>query len=344
MPEKKEGKIERKPFNKKTDAEACLSCHGTMLKVTGSETRETMLGEMEFPTLEGWPNQGVGRVNLDGTQGACTACHTRHSFSIEEARKPHTCSECHIGPDVPVYKVYAASKHGTIYSSLGKQWDFKAVPWTVGKDFTAPTCASCHVSLLVNTDGEILATRTHKMTGRIPWRLFGLIYAHPYPKSPDTTIIRNKDGLPLPTDFSGGFATEFLIDDKEQAERAETMKTLCKGCHGTSWVDSWWGRFENSIQETNEKTLFATQLMKEIWAGGFAKGLDSNSSPFDESIERTWCDVWLFYANTIRFASSMAFGGDYGVFANGRYQLSKSIAELRDRLELHEQLSKLGKK
>ena len=94
------------------------------------------------------------------------------------ARKPYTCKECHAGPDVPAFKVYSASKHGNIFSSMGESWNFGAVPWTVGKDFTAPTCAACHVSLLVNTDGEVVTERTNQMNNRIPWRIFGLIYAN----------------------------------------------------------------------------------------------------------------------------------------------------------------------
>ncbi|MHB8202852.1 MAG: multiheme c-type cytochrome, partial [Desulfomonilaceae bacterium] len=61
-------------------------------------------------------------------------------------------SQCHKGPDVPAYKIYSVSKHGVMFSSLNKEWDFKAVPWTVGKDFNAPTCATCHVSLLANQE------------------------------------------------------------------------------------------------------------------------------------------------------------------------------------------------
>ena len=90
----------------------------------------------------------MGRINPDGSKGACTACHTRHGFSIEMARKPYTCSQCHKGPDVPAYAVYMVSKHGNIYDSLESKSDFSAVPWVPGKHFTAPTCATCHVSLL----------------------------------------------------------------------------------------------------------------------------------------------------------------------------------------------------
>jgi hypothetical protein len=338
---------EKNPFTHDadaTEAEACYYCHGTKLAVSGTEVRDTeMAGELEFPVIEGWPNQGVGRINLDGSRGSCSACHTRHQFSIEMARKPHTCSECHIGPDVPVYKVYAASKHGNIFAAKQDGWNFEAVPWTVGQDFTAPTCAACHVSLLVNTDGDVVAERSHQMNNRLPWRIFGLIYAHPHPLQPDTTAIRNKDGLPLPTDFEGGYAERFLIGKEEMAQRRQTMQAVCRNCHASSWVDGHWVRFENTIQETNAQTLAATRIMSAIWQKGYADGLPvSSANPFDEAVEIMWTDAWLFYANTTRFASAMAGGGDYGVYADGRYHLRKRIVELADWLTLREQLNTSG--
>jgi hypothetical protein len=307
--------------------------------VSGFETRDTDFAEVRLPVIKGWPNQGVGRINLDGSRGACTPCHSRHVFSIEMARKPHTCRECHIGPDVPAYKVYWSSKHGNIFSAMSGKWNFTAVPWTVGRDFTAPTCAACHISLVVNTEGETIAKRTHRMNDRLSWRIFGLIYAHPHPVKPDTTIIRNNDGLPLPTDFAGKTAEPFLIRAAEQKARTETMQSICLNCHDTSWVDGHWKNYSATIHETNEATRTATQLMTEIWQNGFARGLDRNASPFDEAIERKWADIWLFHANTIRFSSAMAGGGDYGVFAEGRYQLSQKIQELYDWLELRKYIA-----
>jgi hypothetical protein len=292
---------------------------------------------MTFPVIAGWPNQGVGRINLDGSLGSCSACHARHEFSIEMARKPYTCKECHVGPDVPAFKVYDASKHGNIFSSMNKAWNFKDVPWTVGEDFTAPTCAACHISLLVNTEGEVVVERSHEVKNRLPWRIFGLIYAHPHPKEADTTIIRNKDGLPLPTDFGGGFASEYLLDESARTEARETMQSTCLSCHDKSWVDGHWDRFLNTIQVTNAATGTATQIMVEIWKDGLAAGHLSGNNPFDEFIERVWSDVWLFYSNSIRFTSAMGGGGDYGVFADGRYHSTKAIRELEDWFELRRQ-------
>jgi len=335
VPSYENGRVSTAPSDADTRAEGCYYCHGTQLAVTGTEIRDTMAaGELEFPVIEGWPNQGVGRINLDGSRGACTACHTRHRFSIEMARKPYTCKECHIGPDVPVYKVYSASKHGNLFSTHEKEWNFTDVPWTVGEDFTAPTCAACHISLLVDSWEVQIAPRSHQMNDRLPWRLFGLIYAHPYPKDPDTTIIRNRDGQPLPTDFAGGFADAFLIDEEEQDRRTFAFQQTCKACHDTSWVSGFWRRFENTVQQTNATTLAATRIMQRVWE----KGLADPSNPFDEAVERLWSDQWLFYANTVRFASAMAGGGDYGVFADGRYQLSSNVFALQDWLQLRDAL------
>ena len=321
-----------KPPDAKTDADSCFYCHGTTIRMKGMQIRDTTMGEMDFPVLSGWPNHGVGRINPDGSRGSCAACHSRHQFSIEMARKPYTCSECHKGPDVPAYKVYTVSKHGNIYASMGRAWNFNAVPWTVGKDFTAPTCATCHVSLVISEDGDVIAKRTHQMNDRIPWRIFGLIYAHPHPKSPDTTIIKNRAGLTLPTELTGQPVAKYLIDVMEQEKREKTMQGVCLSCHSQTWVDGQFARLENTIRTTNEMTLTATKVLLSAWDKGAAKGLAQKDSIFNETIEKKWVEQWLFYANSTRFASAMA-GADYGAFANGRWYMSKNIQEMIDWLE-----------
>ena len=318
------------PPNEKTNADSCLFCHGTSISITGSAARETDFGEMTFPILSGWPNQGVGRINPDGSAGSCTSCHPRHDFSIAAARKPAACAECHIGPDVPAYKVFEASKHGAIYTSQESTWTFDAVPWTVGKDFSAPTCAACHASLLVNSAGEVMVERSHAFTDRIPWRILGLIYAHPHAAAPDNTNIRNSAGIPLPTELSGEPVAQFVITSEEQTKRKKQMQASCRGCHSSQWIENHWSGFENTIAETNAAVRTGTQIMAGIWEQGLVQGLPQKQSIFDDAVERTWTSLWLFYANTVRFASAMAGGGDYGVFANGRYFMSGAIMDLKD--------------
>jgi hydroxylamine dehydrogenase len=331
------GNVSYSRANDATEADSCLFCHGTHVKRQGTVEKETNFGGMSFPVLSGWPNQGVGRINPDGSKGACTSCHPRHQFSMAAARKPYTCSECHKGPDVPAYPVYSVSKHGNIFSSFAQSpsWDFEAVPWAVGKDFTSPTCAACHVSLLISKDGSLVAKRTHRMNDRLDQRLFGLIYAHPHPVSPDTTLIRNKAGLPLPTELTGEPASRYLIDGDEQQRRKEGMQQVCLACHSNGWVQGHFDRLENTIQTTNAMTLTATQILLSAWDAGIARGLAQKDSIFNEAIEKMWVEQWLFYANSTRLASAMA-GADYGVFANGRWYLSKNIQEMLDWTRFHQ--------
>lgn len=59
-----------------------------------------------------WPNTGIGRINPDGSLGACSACHQRHEFEMVQARRPEACGKCHLGPDHPQKEIYEESKHG----------------------------------------------------------------------------------------------------------------------------------------------------------------------------------------------------------------------------------------
>ncbi len=97
-------------------------------------------------------------------RNGCIACHTRHSFSLEEARKPEACYSCHMGPDHPNYESYISSKHGTIYTSMGYKWDWD-VPMEEA-DWDTPTCAYCHM-LRVREDGSRYTS--HHMTDKIIW-------------------------------------------------------------------------------------------------------------------------------------------------------------------------------
>ena len=321
-------------------ADSCFHCHGTKVEVTGTETRETSLGEMDFPVLAGWPSQGVGRINPDGSRGSCAACHTRHLFSVKTARQPYTCSQCHKGPDVPAYKIYQVSKHGNLFASHKEKWDWEAIPWVAGRDFTAPTCATCHISLVMDPEGTTLAERTHRMNDRLPFRLFGLVYSHPQPKDPDTSKIINKAGYHLPTELNGEPVSEFLIDKEEIAERTKTMQTTCLACHSRGWVDGHWTRLEKSILSSDQSVKVATHIMTTAWEKGLADLDPKNTvTRFDEPIERQWVEHWLFFANSVRLATAMG-GADYGVFDGGRWDLSKNLSEMARWLEKNSKTDK----
>jgi hypothetical protein len=68
---------------------------------------------------------------------SCDACHTRHVFSVKEARQPQACQTCHMGFDHPQWEMYSTSKHGVRY--LLKQ------NGTLPDSVAAPTCQTCHM-------------------------------------------------------------------------------------------------------------------------------------------------------------------------------------------------------
>jgi len=273
--------------------------------------------------------------------GACSPCHPRHAFSIEVARKPYTCNQCHLEPDVPAWNIYKESKHGNIYFAKEREWNFNAVPWTVGKDFTAPTCATCHNSLVVAPDGSIIVERNHDFGSKLWVRLFGLVYSHPQPKSGNTTTIKNKDGLPLPTTFTNEPALDYLIGKSEQEKRFKTFTQVCSSCHNTDWINGHFAKLDTTIKETDAMTLAATLTLVDAWTKGVEKGLPTKDNPFDEPIEQMSVKQWLFYANSTKYASAMTGAPDYATFHNGWWYLTSNLMQMRDMVDLKYKMSKV---
>jgi hypothetical protein len=96
----------------------CGGCHKIGLK-----------GEDEIRALKA-ESGGYGLAS-------CDACHTRHTFSVAEAREPEACRTCHMGFDHPQWEMYSASKHG-VRHALKKDGILPA-------DASAPTCQTCHM-------------------------------------------------------------------------------------------------------------------------------------------------------------------------------------------------------
>ena len=198
----------------------CEKCHGAAVKVDSN-------GKLSH---EGWPNGGIGRVNPDGSEGSCTACHTRHKFSIGEARKPETSGTCHIGPDHPHIEVYLESKHGVIYSSEKETWDWEIA----GKNwdaqyYRAPTCATCHMSGIGKLES------THNVSKRLSWWLAK-------PRS--------------------------VKRDNWEDARAE-MKMVCMNCHSTNWVENFYKQGDEAVDLYNTKFFDPIKAeMDKLYAEG----------------------------------------------------------------------------
>lgn len=112
----------------------------------------------------------IGKPNLDGSIGSCTACHARHVASIELSRTPETCGQCHMGPDHSQIEIYHESKHGVIFNAQKQHFNLAARPKSLTvEDMPVPTCSTCHMSGI-----EGLPV-THDTSERLSYYLFAAV-------------------------------------------------------------------------------------------------------------------------------------------------------------------------
>lgn len=197
-------------------ANGCHQCHGSTLRFLTGAKGEVVKGSSGAPAYDPatWPNTGIGRVNLDGSKGSCTACHSRHSFSAAMARQPEVCGKCHMGPDHPQKEIYDESKHGIAYRTRLDEMNLKADSWVVGKDYSAaPTCSTCHMSA---TPSQPV---THDVGARISWTL-------------RPTISKKLENW---------------------EKRRGAMKDVCAQCHAGAFVDSFYTTFDGTVNLWNTK-------------------------------------------------------------------------------------------
>jgi len=82
----------------------------------------------------------IATLDKEGSRfgvASCDGCHTRHTFSVAEARSPQACETCHMGFDHPQWEMYSSSKHG-VREEL-KQLKIQS------ESSAAPTCQTCHM-------------------------------------------------------------------------------------------------------------------------------------------------------------------------------------------------------
>jgi hypothetical protein len=280
----------------------CWQCHGAEVKVLAS-------GDLD-PTT--WPNTGIGRINPDGSKGACSACHQRHEFSLAQARRPEACGKCHLGPDHPQKEIYDESKHGIGFYANVDKMNLDSAKWIPGEDYTAaPTCATCHMS----ATGELPVT--HDVGDRISWTLRPAIS-----EKIDTAAL--KQGKKV----------------KSWVERRKDMKNVCKSCHGQNIVENFYEQFDAVVNLYNEK--FAVPGQKLIKLARAEKLL--TETEFDEKLEWTWYFLWHHEGRRARHGASMQ-GPDYvqwhGMFEVAHRFYTEMVPEVR---ELIEKAEKSGKR
>ncbi|MCA9216220.1 MAG: hypothetical protein KDB27_24295, partial [Planctomycetales bacterium] len=275
----------------------CKQCHGSKVALEGTDGSLITVDELQ-PDKDGkptnleavalvkknengrpvlhtssWPNTGIGRLNLDGSLGSCSACHSRHDFSPRRARQPENCGKCHLGPDHPQKEIYEESKHGVAYRDLKDKMNLDAHSWVLGKDYTqAPTCATCHMSGNSRNGGKI----THDPGERLSW------------------TNRPPVSLTMDTDINGKVIKETDPAERQKLiasswqDKRQTMKQVCLHCHTENYVNAFYKQYDEFVVNYNEK--FAKPGQK-VMAMLQEQGLITKAS-FDEEIEWTWFYLW----------------------------------------------------
>ena len=269
----------------------CWQCHGAEVKILKD-------GKID-PTT--WPNSGIGRINPDGSEGSCNACHTTHAFSAAQARHPDTCGKCHQGPDHPQKEIYGASKHGSAFFANQSHMNLDNAKWVVGEDyFNAPTCATCHMSAAKKQPV------THDVGQRISWNNRPEVSIRP-------EVADAKLGLP-------GAKLGW------QARR-KNMTDVCINCHDGLWIGNFYTQYDAFIELYNTK--FAAPG-KELYA--LAKPL-LNPVQFSNTLDFTWYEIWHHEGRRARHGASM-MAPDYahwhGMFEVADRFYMKLIPQVRE--------------
>jgi hypothetical protein len=249
-----------------------------------------------------WPNTGIGRLNLDGSRGSCSACHSRHDFSPRRARQPENCGKCHLGPDHPQKEIYEESKHGVAYRDLREHMNLDAKDWVLGRDYSqAPTCATCHMSGNLRNDGRI----THDPGERISWS-----------NRPPVSLVMDTDADHKIVTATDPAERGRLTADTAEAKR-NRMKNVCSHCHTPDYINSFYRQYDDFVVLYNEKFAKPGQA---IMAALEQQGLVTPTQ-FDEPIEWTWFYLWHHEGRRARHGVSM-MAPDYTHW-HGMYEVAE---------------------
>lgn len=186
---------------------------------------------------------------------SCDACHTRHTFSVQEARQPQACQTCHMGFDHPQWEMYSASKHGVRF--LLKQ--NKILP----ENTAAPTCQTCHMQ---NGNHEV----------RAGWGFLAVRLPMPEDKQwaqDRTTILQalgvlDPEGKPTARlDVVKAADLARLTQEDWQKERDKMIKT-CNQCHSVNFAKAELEKGDNIIREADRLMAEAIRIVADLYKDG----------------------------------------------------------------------------
>jgi predicted CXXCH cytochrome family protein len=200
---------------------------------------------------------------------SCDACHTRHTFSVKEAREPQACQTCHMGFDHPQWEMYSASKHGVRY--LLKQ--SRILPDTAA----APSCQTCHMQ---NGDHGVMTA----------WGFLAVRLPMPPDKAwaDDRAAILQGLGVLDPQgkptgrlDVVKGAAVARLTQEEWQAQRDKMLKT-CNQCHSLNFAKGELEKGDSNIREADRLMAEAIRTVAALYKDGVLPKPAAYAYPFPD--------------------------------------------------------------
>jgi hypothetical protein len=186
---------------------------------------------------------------------SCDACHTRHVFSVTEAKQPQACQTCHMGFDHPQWEMYSTSKHGV--RALLKQ------NGTLPEGVSAPTCQTCHMqegNHEVRTAWGFLAVRL-PMPEDSGWA------------ADRATILQalgvlDPEGKPTARlDVVKAADLARLTQEDWQRERDKMLAT-CSQCHSRNFAEVQLARGDDIIREADRLLAEAIRVVADLYKDG----------------------------------------------------------------------------
>lgn len=186
---------------------------------------------------------------------ACDSCHTRHTFSRQEALQPQACQTCHMGFDHPQWEMYSTSKHG-VRSGLKQLGILPA-------ESSAPTCQTCHMQ-----DGN------HEV--RTPWGFLAVrlpLPEDPQWKADQITILQalgvlDPQGNPTPRlEVVKAAQVARLTQESFDAERNKLLKA-CSQCHSENFAKAEMAKGDDMIRKVDRLLAEAIRIIAALYADG----------------------------------------------------------------------------
>ena len=206
----------------------------------------------------------IKKLKAEGSvfgHASCDACHTRHTFSVKEAKQPQACQTCHQGFDHPQWEMYSTSKHGTRY--LLKQNGI------LPEDAPAPTCQTCHMP-----EGN------HEV--RTAWGFLAVRLPMPEDKqwAEDRAEILKALGVLDPqgkptalVDVVKAADVARLTQEDWQKER-DKMNKVCADCHSENFVKAELSKGDEIIKNADHLMAEGIRIVAGLYKDGTIKKHD----------------------------------------------------------------------